>query len=68
VSTHPRAAQLLSLIQMYFRQVISGTNDNKAAVSVIPTMLLRECGPNNATPAAKKASAAAPRKNTGPDM
>ena len=60
VSTYPRAAQLLSLNQMYFRQIISGTNDNKAAGSVIPTILLRERGPDSTTPAANKASAAAP--------
>jgi hypothetical protein len=57
VSTYPRAAQLLSLNQMYFRQIISGTNDNKAAGSVIPTILLRERGPDSTTPAANKASA-----------
>ena len=56
-----------SMTQMYFRQIISGTKDNTARVRVIPTILLRECSPNNATPAASNASVAAPRKNAGPD-
>jgi hypothetical protein len=38
LSTDPRAAQLLSLSQAYFRQIISGTYDNKAMVSVSPTI------------------------------
>jgi hypothetical protein len=37
--TYPRAARLLSLDRTYFRQIISGTNDNKTVHSVIPTML-----------------------------
>jgi hypothetical protein len=48
VSTNPRAAQLLSLNQMHFCQIISGTNDNKATVSAIPTILLRDCGQHDA--------------------
>ena len=32
------------------------------------TMLLRECGPDSATPAENNASAAAPRKNAGPEI
>jgi len=66
--TDPRAAQLLSLIQVYFRQIISGTNDKSATISVSPRILLRECDPNGAMPATNKASAAAPRKNAGPDI
>jgi hypothetical protein len=40
----PGATRLLSLDQRYFRQIISGTNDNKTTVSVIPTMLFSEWG------------------------
>ena len=68
LSTDSRAARLLSVIQTYFRQIISGRNDNRATVSESTTILLRECGPNSAMPAADKASAAAPTKNAGPDM
>ncbi len=54
------------VVQAYFRQISSGTNDNKATLSVTPTMLWG--GPNTVMPAATSPTAAAPRRNAGPDI
>src|SRR5260370_37424897 len=54
--------------QAYFRQRISGTKDNKATPSVVPTMLLRECGPNDRTPAPNNPAVTAPSTSAGPEI